>query len=118
MTYNNVEQSSEENRNNNMEQLQQESTTNNVEQLQQESTSKNQQELPEEIRGENLPQEAQQIYAAALKAAKSDGISEEGARQIALNSVHEMFEKGLDGQWYAKGEVTAQHHKAVTSGGN
>ncbi len=82
------------------------------------TTSQNQQNLPEEIRGENLPSEAQQVYAAALKAAKSDGISEEGARQIAWNSVREMFEKGSDGKWYAKGEVTAQHYKAVTSGGN
>jgi cation transport regulator len=82
------------------------------------ATSQNQQILPEEIKGENLPSEAQQVYTAALKAAKSDGISEEGARQIAWNSVREMFEKGPDGKWYAKGEVTAQHYKAVTSGGN
>jgi cation transport regulator len=57
------------------------------------ATSQNQQILPEEIKGENLPSEAQQVYTAALKAAKSDGISEEGARQIAWNSVREMFEK-------------------------
>ncbi|MBF2008712.1 ChaB family protein [Chlorogloeopsis fritschii PCC 9212] len=100
----------EETRNADAAQAQQETT--------QESASNNQQELPEEIRGENLPQEAQQIFVAAMKAAQSDGISEEGARQIAWNSVREMFEKGLDGQWHAKGEVTAQHYKAVTSGGN
>ncbi|MER3491885.1 MAG: cation transport regulator ChaB [Mastigocladus sp. ERB_26_2] len=73
--------------------------------------------LTEEIKGE-LPQEAQQIFAAAFKAAQSDGMSEEGARQVAWNSVKNQYEKGSDGKWHAKGEVTAQHHKAVTSGGN
>jgi cation transport regulator len=73
--------------------------------------------LTEEIKAE-LPQEAQQIFAAAFKAAQSDGMSEEGARQVAWNSVKNQYEKGSDGKWHAKGEVTAQHHKAVTSGGN
>jgi cation transport regulator len=73
--------------------------------------------LSAEIKGE-LPQEAQQIFAAAFKAAQSDGMSEEGARQVAWNSVKNQYEKGSDGKWHAKGEVTAQHYKAVTSGGN
>ncbi|PMB38831.1 cation transport regulator ChaB [Fischerella thermalis CCMEE 5319] len=73
--------------------------------------------LTQEIKRE-LPQEAQQIFVAAFKAAQSDGMSEEGARQVAWNSVKNQYEKDSDGKWHAKGEVTAQHHKAVTSGGN
>lgn len=90
---------------------------NNVEQAPEESKNKNVEGLPEEIRGE-LPRPAQQIYAAAFKAAQSNGMSEEGARQVAWNSVRNQFEKGEDGKWHAKGEVTAQHFKAITTGGN
>jgi cation transport regulator len=103
MTDINVEQS--KNQNNNEEQTSAESKNNNAG------------ILTEEIKTE-LPQEAQQIFAAAFKAAQSDGISEEGARQVAWNSVKNQYEKGADGKWHSKGEVTAQHHKAVTSGGN
>lgn len=73
-------------------------------------------ELPQELG--QLPQPAKQIYVAAFNAAQSNGISEEGARKVAMNSVHNQYEQSPDGKWYAKGEVTAQHHKAVTSGGN
>ncbi|MFB2769802.1 ChaB family protein [Pelatocladus sp. BLCC-F211] len=103
MTDINVEQS--ENKNNNEVQTSAESKNNHAG------------VLTEEIKAE-LPQEAQQIFAAAFKAAQSDGISEEGARQVAWNSVKNQYEKGADGKWHSKGEVTAQHHKAVTSGGN
>ncbi|WP_017741249.1 ChaB family protein [Scytonema hofmannii] len=74
-------------------------------------------ELAQDLR-EQLPQEAQQIFVAAFNAAQSDGISEEGARQIAWNSVRNQYGQDKNGNWYAKGEVTAQHYKAVTSGGN
>ncbi len=96
---------------------QSENQNNNEEQISPESKSNNAGVLTEEIKKE-LPQEAQQIFAAAFKAAQSDGISEEGARQVAWNSVNNQYEKGADGKWHSKGEVTAQHHKAVTSGGN
>jgi cation transport regulator len=77
-------------------------------------------ELPQELKDQlqQLPSEAQNIFVAALNAAQSDGISEEGARRIAWNSVRNQFEQGSDGKWHAKGEVTAQHHKAITTGGN
>jgi cation transport regulator len=74
-------------------------------------------ELPPEVK-EGLPRHAQQLFMAGCNAAQSDGMSEEDARQVGWNSVRNQFEKGEDGKWHAKGEVTAQHHKAVTSGGN
>ncbi|MBD2775501.1 ChaB family protein [Iningainema tapete] len=74
-------------------------------------------ELPEEIKG-NLPQSAQQIFLAAFNAAQKDGLSEEGAQQVAWNSLKNLYEKGSDGKWSIKGQDTAQHNKAITSGGN
>ncbi|MBO3462044.1 ChaB family protein [Aetokthonos hydrillicola Thurmond2011] len=74
-------------------------------------------ELPQEIQ-EGLPQEAQQIFVAAFNASQRDGLSEDGARRVAWNSVNNQYEKGSDGQWHSRGEITAQHDKAVTSGGN
>ncbi len=104
--------------NSNMEQSQEATKNNQVDPVAPKSVQdKNTDVLPEEMKGE-LPQEAQQIYAAAFKAATSDGMSEEGARQVAWNSVNNQYEKGADGKWHSKGEVTAQHFKAVTSGGN
>lgn len=74
-------------------------------------------ELPQELQ-EQLPNEAQQIFVAAFNAAQRDGLSEDGARQVAWNSVGNQYQKGNDGKWYIKGTDTAQHNKAVTSGGN
>ncbi|WP_339381396.1 ChaB family protein [Brasilonema sp. UFV-L1] len=76
--------------------------------------------LPQELKDQlqELPQEGKQIFLAAFNAAKSDGISEQGARQVAWNSVKNQYEQGSDDKWYARGEVTAQHNKAITSGGN
>jgi cation transport regulator len=74
-------------------------------------------ELPSEIR-EQLPEHAQQIFAAALSAAQSNGLSEEGAREIAWNSVKNEYESGNDGKWQRKPEDTAIHNKSVVSGGN
>jgi cation transport regulator len=74
-------------------------------------------ELPGEIR-EQLPEHAQQIFVTALNAAQSNGFSEEGAREIAWNSVKNEYEPGSDGKWQRKAEDTAIHNKAVTSGGN
>lgn len=74
-------------------------------------------ELPEEIKGQ-LPNEAQQIFVAAFNASQRDGLSEQGAQQVAWNSVKNMYAQGSDGKWYIKGQETAQHNKAVTQGGN
>ncbi|MBW4643083.1 MAG: ChaB family protein [Goleter apudmare HA4340-LM2] len=74
-------------------------------------------ELPQEIK-EQLPEHAQQIFVAAFNAAQSNGFSEDGARDVAWNSVRNEYEEGSDGKWHRKPEDPATHHKAVTSGGN
>ncbi len=74
-------------------------------------------ELPQDIK-EQLPEHAQQIFFAAFNAAQSDGLSEEGARDVAWNSVKNEYEAGNDGKWHRKPEDTAIHHKAITTGGN
>jgi cation transport regulator ChaB len=43
-------------------------------------------QLPQEIR-EQLPEHAQQIFVAAFNAAQRDGMSEDGACNVAWNSV-------------------------------
>jgi len=74
-------------------------------------------ELPQDIQ-EKLPQHAQQIFFAAFNASQRDGLSEEGATNVAWNSVRNEYEQGKDGAWHRKSEDTAVHNKAVTSGGN
>jgi len=59
--------------------------------------------LPQDVKS-NLPQEAQQIFMTAFNAASSDGMSEDGARQVAWNSVKNTFEEGPDGQWRIRPE--------------
>lgn len=74
-------------------------------------------ELPQDIQ-DKLPQHAKQIFVTAFNAAQSDGMSEEGATNVAWNSVRNEYEQGKDGVWQRKSEDTAVHNKAVTSGGN
>ncbi|MBD2343243.1 ChaB family protein [Anabaena subtropica] len=74
-------------------------------------------DLPQEIR-DQLPEHCQQIFCAAFNAAQSDGLSEEGARDVAWNSVRNEYEQGKDGKWHRKAEDSAIHHKAITTGGN
>ncbi|MFH7026966.1 MAG: ChaB family protein [Heteroscytonema crispum UTEX LB 1556] len=74
-------------------------------------------ELPQELQ-EQLPNEGQQIFVAAFNAAQSDGMSEEGARQVAWNSVKNRYYQGEDGKWQLRTDDDFIHNKAVTSGGN
>jgi len=74
-------------------------------------------ELPQDIK-EQLPEHAQQIFFAAFNAAQSDGLSEEGARTVAWNSVKNEYQQSKGGQWSRKAEDSAIHHKAITTGGN
>ncbi|WP_016951778.1 ChaB family protein [Anabaena sp. PCC 7108] len=74
-------------------------------------------ELPQDIQA-RLPEHAQQIFVAAFNAAQHDGMSEEGAKEVAWNSVHNEYEPDSQGNWRRKPEDPATHHKAVTSGGN
>jgi cation transport regulator len=73
-------------------------------------------ELAQDVK-EQLPQEAQQIFVAAFNAAHSDGLSEEGARQVAWNSVKNQYKQGDDGKWHIKADETANPNKAITMGG-
>ncbi|WP_066380951.1 MULTISPECIES: ChaB family protein [unclassified Anabaena] len=74
-------------------------------------------ELPQDIK-EQLPEHAQQMFMAAFNSAQRDGMSEQGACDVAWSSVRNEYEQGSDRQWHRKPEDTAIHHKAVTSGGN
>jgi cation transport regulator len=74
-------------------------------------------DLPSEVR-EQLPQGAQQIFLAAFNSAHHDGLSEEGATRVAWNSVERGYEKGADGKWQLKPQVSNITNKAVQSGGN
>jgi len=71
------------------------------------------QELPEELK-QRLPQGAQQIFRAAFNSASSDGISEDGAHQIAWNSVKSEYEEGKNGQWVSKSEGGAGNSQTGT----
>lgn len=80
-------------------------------------TYSNVNELPQEIQ-EQLPEHAQQIFFAAFNAAQTNGMSEEGAREVAWNSVRNEYEQGQGGKWQRKPEDPPIHHKAITTGGN
>lgn len=58
--------------------------------------------LPQET--QSLPQEAKQIFMAAFNAATSDGLSEDGAHDVAWNSVKNTFAQDDNGEWYFKAE--------------
>ncbi|NJL64405.1 MAG: cation transport regulator ChaB [Methylacidiphilales bacterium] len=75
-------------------------------------------ELPQEIR-EQMPQGAQQIFMAAFNAANHDGMSEEGATEVAWNSVKNRYYQDSDRTWKIKTDDGFSHgRKAVVSGGN
>lgn len=74
-------------------------------------------ELPQDIK-EQLPEHAQQIFFAAFNAAQRDGLSEDGARTVAWNSVKNQYKQDKNGQWRIKADDTAIHNKAITTGGN
>ena len=74
-------------------------------------------DLPSDIR-EKLPQGAQQIFMAAFNSAQSDGLSEDGATNVAWNSVKRGYEQGSDGQWQLIPQVSNATNKGVTTGGN
>ncbi|MDX2214596.1 MAG: ChaB family protein [Oculatellaceae cyanobacterium bins.114] len=59
--------------------------------------------LPQDIK-EHLPQGAQQIFLAAFNSAESDGLSQDGATQVAWNSVRAEYSQGRDGEWLHKND--------------
>jgi cation transport regulator len=58
-------------------------------------------QLPSEIK-DNMSKGAQQIFLTAYQAASSNGMNDEGAIQVAWNSVKNTYQKGDDGKWYRK----------------
>lgn len=63
--------------------------------------------LPEEAK--QLPQGAQQIFMAAFNSAERDGLSQNGATQVAWNSVKAEYERDNRGQWQHKPDSHADH---------
>lgn len=59
--------------------------------------------LPQDIK-EYLPQGAQQIFLAAFNSAESDGLSQEGATQVAWNSVRSEYNQSHNGKWVHKND--------------
>jgi cation transport regulator len=51
-------------------------------------------EMPAEIK--EMPEGAQNIFKAAFKSAQEDGMSQQGALDVAWNSVKRGYEKGAD----------------------
>lgn len=69
--------------------------------------------LPESIRS-TLPQPAQQIYMAAFNSASSDGLNEENAKEVAWNSVKNIFVQNEKGEWHYKAETWSHENPAGT----
>ncbi len=72
--------------------------------------------LPSEVN--DLPEGAQNIFKAAFKSSQEDGLSREGAINVAWNSVKQGYAQGSDGKWYKVPQDSNTHHKPITSGGN
>lgn len=73
-------------------------------------------EMPAEVK--EMPQGAQNIFMAAFKSAQEDGMSQQGALDVAWNSVKRGYEKGGDGKWKLIPQQSNITNKAVQSGGN
>ncbi|HEY9691485.1 MAG TPA: ChaB family protein [Oculatellaceae cyanobacterium] len=73
--------------------------------------------LPQEVTAQ-LPEDAQHIFQASFKSATEGGMSQEGAMDVAWNTVRDKYEQDGSGSWQRKPEDTNQHNKSVQSGGN
>ncbi len=69
--------------------------------------------LPEDIKS-TLPQPAQQVFMAAYNGAASDGMNEEKAKEVAWNSVKNIFVQGENGEWQYKAENWSHENPAGT----
>jgi cation transport regulator len=74
-------------------------------------------ELPQEVTAQ-LPEDAQHIFQASYKSATEGGMSQDGAMNVAWNTVRDKYVQDESGNWQRKPEDTNQHHKSVQSGGN
>ncbi|MBW4682147.1 MAG: ChaB family protein [Microcoleus vaginatus WJT46-NPBG5] len=74
-------------------------------------------ELPAELKDQML-EGSQQIYLAALNSAMSNGMDEDAARRVAMNTVEHDYQKGDDGKWHRRPQQSNQTRKSIQSGGN
>jgi cation transport regulator len=72
--------------------------------------------LPEEAKA--LPEGAQKIFAAAMNSAQSDGLSADGAKQVAWNTIKHDYEQNSDGSWQRRAQQENITNKSIQSGGN
>ncbi|MFQ4135362.1 ChaB family protein [Nodosilinea sp. PGN35] len=72
--------------------------------------------LPQET--QSLPQEAKQIFMAAFNAATSDGLSEDGAHEVAWNSVKNTFVQDNNGEWSFKADKLDSRSRTGAMPGN
>lgn len=74
-------------------------------------------QLPGDIKND-LPEDAQRIFMAAFNSGSRDGLSEEGARQLAWNTIKHDYEPGSSGKWERRPQQSNSTNKSITSGGN
>lgn len=75
--------------------------------------------LPQEIASsmDKFQEGSQQIFIAAFKSAKENGMDEQAALNVAWNTVkHDYVEQ--DGVWRRRPQQENVHNKAVQAGGN
>ena len=72
------------------------------------------QNLPQEA--QQLPDSAQKIFQAAMRSAQSDGLSQEGAMNVAWTTVKHDYIQGDDGKWQRKPEDQHRYKSTVVSG--
>lgn len=72
--------------------------------------------LPEEAK--RLPDGAQKIFAAAMNSAQSDGLSADGAQQVAWNTIKHDYVQNSDGSWERRPQQENIHNKSIQAGGN
>lgn len=63
--------------------------------------------LPQNVK--KLPEGAQQIFMTAFNSAESDGLSQEGAMQVAWSSVTAEYEQSSGDEWQHKPDARADH---------
>ncbi|MEB3355211.1 MAG: ChaB family protein [Synechococcales bacterium] len=55
--------------------------------------------LPQDIQG-SMPEYAQRVFMTAYNSAESDGMSHEGATQVAWDTVKHEYVQDENGQWH------------------
>jgi cation transport regulator ChaB len=72
-------------------------------------------DLPDEMKG-SMPEGARQIFIAAFKSARADGLGDDEAKQVGFNSLRNMYVQGADGRWEPKPEPRTGNPTGTLSG--